>query len=103
MILQHPEGEACTVGASLSLLESQEGSRSRCRAGEVRVWELSLPESPSTTFLSSFSFFFFFSYFYFFFFSPPLLERTCLALKMLKVPLLAGEGQAESLCLILTA
>lgn len=32
-----------------------------------------------------------------------LLECTCLAVKMVKVPFLAGEGLAESQCLILTA
>lgn len=32
-----------------------------------------------------------------------LLECTCLAVKMVKVPFLAGEGLADSQCLTLTA
>lgn len=34
-------------------------TRSRCRSGEVRGWEFSLPENPSTTSVSSYFFFFF--------------------------------------------
>lgn len=75
-------------------------TRSRCRSGEVRGWEFSLPENPSTTSVSSYLFFFFKFLLHCI---SPLLESACLALKMLRVPLLAGEGQAEPQCLILTA